>query len=101
MMLITFFLSGVSIFWINKIRIRSYLFIVLIGCLLSAEFFLVMAYWPVSYFISGIVLTLFFFAYYGILRMQLIGRLTKKMVRNYIIFIVLGLILVLFSARWT
>lgn len=95
-----FTISGLSIFRIGGVDLNRNLYLIFVGSIISVEIFVSLSYWPVSYYISGFILTLFFYCFYGILRLKLKGYFSKKILRNYIFLIILGLILALSSARW-
>ena len=97
---VIFFFSSLVIYWLNEVVVNKSIYATVVGSLLASELFFVMSFWPVSYYVVGIVAALFFFIFCGIFRLQFTGVLNRRLARNFVVIVVLGLMATLLSARW-
>jgi hypothetical protein len=86
--------------WINKIISgKSWLYILII-CLISCELAWTLFFLPISFYVSGAVLSIAYYLVLGISRFYLLGNLDAKIVKRHLIISLIVLILILGTARW-
>ena len=59
-----------------------------------------LSFWPLSYYILGLVMAIFYYIIIGIVRFYLLNELDRKIIKLYLVFGFLGITLVLLTARW-
>jgi hypothetical protein len=88
-------------FWIQKIPWNKSKWFVLVLTLVIAQLIVVVYYWPVSFFVSGILLTLVLYVLLHLSRHHLTNTLTKQLLWRYVITGSIALIILLATAQWS
>jgi len=89
-----------EIIWSNQINTETGLFYMLIFCLVIIELSWSVSFLTLSYYVLGLIMAVCYYIFVGLLRFYLLGNLNKKIIKLYLIFGSLSLVLVLFTARW-
>lgn len=87
-------------FWSQKIAWERARPFVLYITLVMTEMVWLLHYWPVSFFVSGLTLTLTFYMLLHLSRHQLTETLTRTVAWRYVTISVIALTLLYGSARW-
>ncbi|MFA6475358.1 MAG: hypothetical protein WCV88_04130 [Patescibacteria group bacterium] len=98
-LLVTTALVGQT-FWIQKIPWVKAKWFVLVITVVMTQLVVVLYYWPVSFFVTGIIMTLLLYVLLHLSRHHLTETLTKQLVWRYLLTCGLGLILLLATAQW-
>ncbi len=104
-MILLVFLSTLIIawqsLWINKINDQRNRYFILASGLLLTELYWALHYWPTSFLVNGLILTIIFYAALNLIRHHFLDSLTKKIAWRYLL--VSGLIIgaALATAQWT
>lgn len=85
---------------VNGIDGKRGIFYILLTCLILSELSWCLSFMTLSYYVSGLVLTVLYFVLINFIRFYLIDDLSKQLVRNYIIFGVLSILAVLLTSNW-
>lgn len=88
-------------FWINKVEHRSKKYFPLVFAVIFLELFWVMHYLPISYLVTGIVLTAVFYTATNITRFHLLDNLNNKVVARYVVISLVVIASALLTASWT
>jgi len=94
------FILSYQFFWINKVDERQNIFAGIILSILMAEFFWSTSFLPVSHFISGLALTIIYYAIINLALAHFLEKLAKKIIRWYLSVGLICLFVILLSARW-
>jgi len=89
-----------QIIWVNKIKPSVALLHLVVICLVLFETFWTVSFLPTAYFVNGLIVTIIFYFLNNIMRLRLTGRLSKMLVRRYIILCGLIMIVLLVTAKW-
>ena len=102
MIIFVIFLSLVvySVMYINKIKSNIALFYILIVCLVMLELSWSIYFLPVSYKISGLVLAIGYYMIMGLSRHHLMDTLKARIVKLYLGFGFISILLILLTSRW-
>lgn len=103
LMIILLLVTGLivrQVFWANKINQQIGLFYLLIITIVLIEVAWTLSFWPLSYYILGLVMSIFYYIIIGIIRFYLLHKLDGKIIKLYLIYGFLGVIVVLLTARW-
>lgn len=95
-----FVFSIVCMFWVSKVHIESSLIYGLVGALALTQLFLAISFLPTSFMVNGAVLAIFFYMFLGISRAHILERLSKVVLRRYLLSGILGIILLLITTKW-
>ncbi len=87
-------------FWIQKIAWQKAKWFVLVLTLVIGQVVVAVYYWPVSFFVSGILVTLLLYVLLHLSRHHLTDTLTKHIVWRYLITGSIALIVLLVTAQW-
>ncbi|MBU0731849.1 hypothetical protein KKC88_03135 [Patescibacteria group bacterium] len=88
-------------FWINKVEHQSKRYFPFIFAIIFFELFWVMHYLPISYLVTGIILTAVFYTATNITRFHLLDNLNKKVVARYVVISLVVITSALLTASWT
>ena len=83
----------------GALNFRQWLFVILLG-LLIAEFFFVLAFWPISPWIASTLLVLLFYLYFGMFHLGMEGKLEISKVWEYLIVIIIILLVIINIMKW-
>lgn len=97
--LLVFLLTAQSL-WLEKVEIKKNAFYILIICLIFMEIYWALAFLPLNYSVCGLLLSLVFFIIINLTKFNLLGNLSKEIIRNYLIFSIGAILVVLLTARW-
>ncbi|EKD79180.1 MAG: hypothetical protein ACD_41C00142G0002 [uncultured bacterium] len=87
-------------FWIQKIAWQKARWFVLVLSVVLTEVVVALYYWPVSFFVSGITMTLLMYVLLHLSRHHLTNTLTRQIVIRYCVTAAVALVLLLVSADW-
>lgn len=99
-MLPIFLLLIYQIVWANKIEIKKALLFILIGGFILFQFSWSISFLPFNYNISGLSLALTYYILAGLIINFLLDKLDKKKIRMYLAVGLVGLFLILITAKW-
>lgn len=88
-------------FWIQKIAWQKAKWFVLILTLVISQVVVAVYYWPVSFFVSGIMVTLLLYVLLHLSRHHLTNTLTRHLLWRYLITAIVALLILLATAQWT
>jgi len=97
--LTTLLLSWQTI-WINKMK-KSWQYYSFILAFVVMEFYWCLLYWPTSFFVNGVMLTIVYYFAMTILKLQHLQSLNKKSILIYVAFCAVIITAVLATAQWT
>ena len=60
----------------------------------------VFSFWPIPVTIEALFVTTVFYSLIGIIQQHLVGRLFENTLREYLLILILGLILIIFTTHW-
>ncbi len=86
--------------WVSKVSFTQAMPYALAGTLLATQLFAVLTYLPTGYYTNAALLALYFYLFLGCTRAQSLARLSKDVVKRYVIFGALLGAVILGSARW-
>ncbi|MBI2415474.1 MAG: hypothetical protein HYV33_02290 [Candidatus Kerfeldbacteria bacterium] len=104
MMLMALVVTAVIVwqtFWIQKITGRAARWFIIAITLVITETVWVVHFWPVSFFVSGFLLTLVLYVLLHLCRHHLTTTLTRTIIWRYLGIGGLAAVLLLLTARWT
>ena len=88
-------------FWINKIegKLRFvYLFTIDIIIL---QFFWALSFLPANFYVSSIILTIFLYFIWGIIKQKLSEKMEKRIIWQYLIISIILLVFIIITSAWT
>lgn len=88
-------------FWIQKIPWAKAKWFVLVLTLIIGQLIVALYYWPVSFFVSGVLLTLVLYVLLHLSRHHLTNTLTKQLLWRYVITGTIALVVLLATAQWS
>lgn len=88
-------------FWVNNIENKSKKYFPLIFTLIFIELFWVLHYLPISYLVTGIIMTVVFYAITNVTRYHLLDLLQKKIIYRYATISIIVVVVALLTASWT
>lgn len=94
------FLAVYQVFWANKIEIRKNLFLLSVICIVIVELAWTISFLTLSYYVLGLILAIFYYTIIALARFYLTENIDKKIIKYYIIFSALSLLLILATAVW-
>lgn len=87
-------------FWVQKIAWQKAKWYILVLTVVMTQVVVALYYWPVSFFVSGILLTLLFYVLLHLSRHHLTDTLTKQLLWRYLFTSLVALVILLVTARW-
>ncbi len=93
-------LIGVQALWSAALmQIRSLMYVLILS-MIVAEVFWVVAYLPTDFYVSGFLLTMSFYVVWGLLKSNLYGIVTPRLIRRYLIVAAVSVALVVLTTVW-
>ena len=99
-MLIIVFLVFYQMMWVNKIVFKIALLYILIGCLILLEIAWSISFLPLNYNVTGLILAVCYYMLIGLIMCQIKEALNKKVIKLYLFFGSISILLILLTARW-
>jgi hypothetical protein len=99
-MLLAIFLVVYQVFWANNIDKKKALLYILISALLLTELAWSVSFLSLNYFVLALILAVSYYTLIGLLRFHLLNKLNKTLVKVYLSFGILAIVLVLLTSRW-
>jgi len=102
-MIIIIFIIAIILFEIlkiNNIDKEKIFFYVAIGSLIIAEIYWALSYMPFNYNILGFLLAVCYYVLSDLTRITLKNNISKIVVRRYVIFSLISIIIILLTATW-
>lgn len=90
----------VAIFWVSKIDHSLSIRYGIMGALILTELYVVLSFLPVSYLVSAVTLSAMLYSFIGIARAELLDKLTKPVLRRYILLGSVSLLAIFLTATW-
>jgi hypothetical protein len=90
-----------GLLWVSKVEDKDARVFSVAGAVLVTELFLVMTFLPIGFYTSAALLTVFFYSFLGMLRAHFVKKLTKSVVRRYVLISLLLFVMLIASAQWT
>jgi hypothetical protein len=102
MIFFVIFIAFVSyqVMWANKINPKEFLKFLFLICVVLLELAWSISFLTLSYYVLGLVLAIFYYILIGIIRFHLRGNLDKKIIKLYVIFGSICMLVVLLTATW-
>ncbi|MCH8049602.1 hypothetical protein IH979_02730 [Patescibacteria group bacterium] len=92
--------ATIGVFWVSKIAQETSVLFALSGALLMTELYFVFAMLPTSFLTNAAAFSVFLYLYLGLARAHVLEKLSKKVLRRYVIIGGLLLAIVFGTARW-
>lgn len=89
-----------QVLWVNKVDLEPGAVYILIICLALTEIAWAASFLTLSFYILGLILAVSYYILIGLVRFYLLGRLSKSLVKIYLIFGLSSIIIVLLTAKW-
>jgi len=94
------FLIVYQIFWINELNNSNNIFFILIIILCLSEISWAVSFMSLSYYILGLLVSVCYYIIIGLTRFYLLATINKQIIKSYLIFGFLSIIVVLLTSRW-
>jgi hypothetical protein len=94
------FLSTLAMFWVSKVGFETGRRYALGGAILMTELFVVLSFLPTSFVTNAAAYAVFFYVYLGLMRANVLEKLSKKVVRRYLLTASVLLVFIFVSAQW-
>jgi hypothetical protein len=98
--LLSLFFLSFQFFWLEKMEAKKNILILLVIPLVLTEIYWALAFLPLNYSVAGLILSIIYFAVVNLTKFHLADNLDKNIIRNYLIFSISILLLILLTARW-
>ncbi len=95
--------SGLMVYetlWVSKIRDAKAVRVALIGGLMFTELFVVLSFLPTSFYVNAAISTLVFYSFLGVMRASFLQRLSKDILKRYVILGLILIVALLATAKW-
>ncbi len=89
-----------QLFWLRKYDLKNNRLYLLLTPLLSFEIFTLLNWWPISYYVKGLVFTSFFYLLISLINHRLGQSLNRRIVWRNLAICLSIIIIILLSARW-
>jgi hypothetical protein len=86
--------------WADKILFSVGLRYLLINCLILLELAWAISFLPINYNIGGVVLTIFYYIIIDLTKHYLSDKLSKQIVKFYLLFAFVSLVVIFVTANW-
>ena len=73
----------------------------LVGAIGLSQLYVALGFLPISFIVNAAVLTLCYYAYLGLVRAHVLEELSAVVVRRYLSFVGLSILLILITTSWT
>lgn len=103
LMIILLVFSGLIIYqvmWSSQIKGQAGFFYLPVFCLIIIELAWSVSFLTLSYYVLALIMAVYYYVFSGLLRFYLLGNLNSKVIKLYLAFGSISIILVLFTARW-
>ena len=97
--LVSFFLVY-GMLWVSKAETRHVRFYAFFGAILFTELFIAITFFPTGFYTNAAFMTIFAYVFLGVSRAHAIRKLTKAVVRRYLITSLLLLLFIGLSSQW-
>lgn len=91
---------GFYFFWVNKIFNKENVSYVLIISLVLTEFFWAISFSPANFYVNSLILVLIYYLMIMLSKYHILRILNKKIIRQYLIIVIIAFLLVILTARW-
>lgn len=99
-LLIVFILVVYQVVWVYNIEKNQGIFYIFLTSLVLTEIAWSLVFLPLSFYIIGLVLAIYYYIILGLIKYKLFDKLDKKTVKIYIIFGFTSIFILLLTARW-
>lgn len=102
-MLALIFITALVIYqvlWANKIAFVNSSFYIVIACFILIEIAWSASFLPLSFYVMGLLFSIFYYILVGLTRFHLLNKLDKSIVKLYLIYGLSSILAVLLTARW-
>lgn len=89
-----------STLWVSKVEGKKTKRYALAGAILTTELFAVLTFLPTGFYTSAAILTLFFYLFLGLMRAHFLDKLSKVVIRRYLLISAILLFVILIFSRW-
>jgi hypothetical protein len=89
-----------QLFWSYRIKGKKRLVFIPLLCLVLAELAWSASFLTLSYYVLGLILTICYYILIGVTRFYLLDKLDGKIVKLYLFYGLLSILVVLLTARW-
>lgn len=97
--LLSFFLVY-GVLWVTKAEsFRSRLY-ALFGAIVLTELFVCITFFPTGFYTNAALMTIFFYAFFGLTRTEALHKLSPDVVKRYIFVSIILLLVVTISSKW-
>lgn len=102
MIILTLFIILIvcQVMYTNKIQVRKWAIFVPVLCLVLIELAWSFSFLTLSHYILGLILAIYYYILIGLTRFYLLAKLDKRIIKLYVYFGMLSMLIVLFTARW-
>ncbi|RMD51156.1 hypothetical protein D6827_02745 [Candidatus Parcubacteria bacterium] len=99
MFLIAFLLTT-SVYWVSKITLSAGWKFATIGALVITQIYIALAMLPVSFMANAAVISILLYMFLGLSRARILRKLTKVVLKRYLVIGSILLIIIFSTARW-
>lgn len=95
--------SGLLVYetlWVGKLRDTHAVHVAMVGSVVLGEIFLVLSLLPTSFYVNAAAIALMFYMLLGLLRADLLKKLTTLVLRRYVLLGGVLLLVIFLTARW-
>ncbi len=89
-----------QVFWVNGIRSKIGQIYIFISILVILELAITLWFLTLSFYILGLLLSVYYYTLIGLIRFYLTGNFRKSVVKLYLFFGFSSILIVLLTARW-
>lgn len=93
-------ISILSTMWVSKVEAKRAIALGLSGAFLLSELFLAGTFLPIGFYTNAAVVTVFLYVFLGLMRAHALDKLSKKVVRRYLLVTLVLLALLLGTTQW-
>lgn len=89
-----------QVLWANSILSSTGLFYMLLAGLILTELAWAVSFLPLSFYVLGLMIAVFYYILIGIIKFHLLNKLNYDIIKSYLTFGFLSILIVLLTARW-
>jgi len=89
-----------QVLWANSIVSGTGAFYVLLLSLVLTELAWAASFLPLSFYVLGLVIAVFYYILIGLAKFHLLAKLNQNIVKSYLVFGFLSILIVMLTARW-
>ncbi len=93
--------ATMAVFWVSKIGFETAIPFAVVGAIIMTELYVTLALLPTSFITNAAVFAVCLSTYFGLVRAQVLEKLTPNVVRRYVGLCFVLLLLILGTATWT